>query len=649
MAYDSTIAGYAVDRDYSRTVNIGSCNIPFVRSFRIRETSFDSHTLTINQTKLIGTYPTRAAAFGALVGCVKAAGGGEDSAIKSIENMIDNNRGIFEAGIVDRVGSYGLNRVAGLLMEGCNALVFGDSYSYAYMNIGRPKSWRPKNWVGGLVMGANSSGMPSSDGPYATGATSGGSGDPPAYNYAGNTTTFISDTDATESDPATITSTAWGKTKYYKITGTIGENPKMWNGWFNKGGFSTNGGFSAGVYLNEDGTQNYFFPNGYTASVILEQNLNTITSFNLFQGSNQWHSGSGTPNWYREITCTETNPADWTVTAHGSADSNGPIFKSSASSGTPEFGAIELTNPSFTASPLNDDVYLSLQSTGDAHTNELIGAYSFAFKSTESTKGLWLGHIGFGGKRATDFTAKVSNEYLKFLIDTMYDVDVCILQFAHNDFASAVTGAGLKTNIEGAINKIRAAVAKKDLRFLVILTQETSSGAIPSSSRSSGVTGIPDGKILKGNFYDKYRDASIELRKLVDEYSDVAFLDDYQLLKQTYSYTVDADAAGTGTPATAEDWGSFGALKSFQLTWNDTTVTNPFGTGSAALPFYKPESSDTVPAADQGIHPLIDTTAESDETDPGTGTPIVTDPTVHDGVSLVGNYEWTEIKAVYEL
>ena len=643
MAYDSTIAGYAVDRDYSKVVNIGSCNIPFVRSFRIREKSFDSHTLTINQNKLIGTYPTRAAAFGALMGCVKSAGGGEDSAIESIENMINNNRGIFEAGITDRVGSYGLNRVAGLLMEGCNALVFGDSYSYSYMNVGRPKSWRPKNWVGGLVMGSNSSSMPASDGPYAVGASDSSNG---TYRYASDTTTFVSDQAADPPEAATITSTGWGTTKYYRIDDTILENDKMWNGWFNKGGFSTNGGFSAGVYLNENGNQNYFFPNGYTASVILEQNLNTITAFNLFQASNEWTAGANGTAWYREITCTETNPADWTVTAHGSADSNGPIFKSSASSGTPEFGAIELTNPSHSNSSTNDDVYLSLQSTGASQDNQIIGAYSFAFKSTESTKGLWLGHIGSGGKRVTDFTAKVSNEYLKFLIDTMYDVDVCILQFAHNDFNSGVTGAGLKTNIEAAINKIRAAVAKKDLRFLVILTQETSSGTIPNSSRAGGVS---NGKILKGNLYDKYRDASVELRKLVDEYSDVAFLDDYQLLKQVYSYTVDANAAGSGTPRQAEDWGSFGPLKSFQLVWDSNAVTNPFGTGNAALPFYKPESSGSVPAADQGIHPLIDTNESSGNDDDGTGTPIVTDPTVHDGVSLVGNYEWTEIKAVYEL
>jgi hypothetical protein len=95
MAYDSTIDSKAVDRSYSAVANLLN-KVPFVRSFKIIKASTDKHVLTVNQNRLIGAYPTRDAALGSLMGCVKLGGGAEDFAIKSIEDMIAKGRGIFE-------------------------------------------------------------------------------------------------------------------------------------------------------------------------------------------------------------------------------------------------------------------------------------------------------------------------------------------------------------------------------------------------------------------------------------------------------------------------------------------------------------------------------------------------------------------------
>jgi hypothetical protein len=94
MAYDSTIDGKAVDRSYSAVANLLN-KVPFVRSFKITKAADDKHALTINQNRLIGEYPTRDAALGSLMGCVKAGGGAEDFAIASIEDMIAKGRGLF--------------------------------------------------------------------------------------------------------------------------------------------------------------------------------------------------------------------------------------------------------------------------------------------------------------------------------------------------------------------------------------------------------------------------------------------------------------------------------------------------------------------------------------------------------------------------
>lgn len=94
MAYNSTIDGKAVDRSYSTVANLLN-KIPFVRSFKITAVALDTHTLIINQNRFIGKYPTRDAALGSLMGCVKAGGGAEDFAITSIEDMITKGRGEF--------------------------------------------------------------------------------------------------------------------------------------------------------------------------------------------------------------------------------------------------------------------------------------------------------------------------------------------------------------------------------------------------------------------------------------------------------------------------------------------------------------------------------------------------------------------------
>lgn len=92
MAYDDTINGLTVDRRYTRVVNIKPQKIKFVRSFDITDhgTFF---SLKINQTHLIGKYPTVNAALGALVGCFHAVGCNEEFAFQQITSLLNSNRG----------------------------------------------------------------------------------------------------------------------------------------------------------------------------------------------------------------------------------------------------------------------------------------------------------------------------------------------------------------------------------------------------------------------------------------------------------------------------------------------------------------------------------------------------------------------------
>lgn len=111
MAYADTIDGKTVDRTYSKVVNLLD-PVPFVRSFNVTRHASDKHTLTINQNRLIGTYPTRDAALGALVGCsLKAGGGGggdsQARAIKALNQMVTDGKGVFE-GVETQVLTFAL-------------------------------------------------------------------------------------------------------------------------------------------------------------------------------------------------------------------------------------------------------------------------------------------------------------------------------------------------------------------------------------------------------------------------------------------------------------------------------------------------------------------------------------------------------------
>lgn len=92
MAYNDTINGLNVDRRYTRVVNIKPQKIKFVRSFDITDhgTSF---SLKINQTHLIGKYPTVNAALGALVGCYHAVGCNEEFAFQHITTLFNSGFG----------------------------------------------------------------------------------------------------------------------------------------------------------------------------------------------------------------------------------------------------------------------------------------------------------------------------------------------------------------------------------------------------------------------------------------------------------------------------------------------------------------------------------------------------------------------------
>jgi hypothetical protein len=122
MAYDSTIDGKTVDRSYSAVANLLN-KVPFVRSFKIIKANTNKHSLTINQNRFIGTYPTRDAALGSLMGCVKLGGGAEDFAIKSIEDMIAKGRGIF-AGFAQQ--AFTINIENGVIQNSSFANVSGE-------------------------------------------------------------------------------------------------------------------------------------------------------------------------------------------------------------------------------------------------------------------------------------------------------------------------------------------------------------------------------------------------------------------------------------------------------------------------------------------------------------------------------------------
>lgn len=69
MAY-SQIEEFLVDLDYARIVQLNRPNIKYIRSFHIKSLNNGAKWATIiNQKVLIGFYPTREAALGALVGC----------------------------------------------------------------------------------------------------------------------------------------------------------------------------------------------------------------------------------------------------------------------------------------------------------------------------------------------------------------------------------------------------------------------------------------------------------------------------------------------------------------------------------------------------------------------------------------------------
>ena len=69
MAYIQ-IGDYLADLDYARVVQLNKPNIKYIRSFHIKSLNNGAKWATIiNQKVLIGFYPTREAALGALVGC----------------------------------------------------------------------------------------------------------------------------------------------------------------------------------------------------------------------------------------------------------------------------------------------------------------------------------------------------------------------------------------------------------------------------------------------------------------------------------------------------------------------------------------------------------------------------------------------------
>ena len=141
MAYADTIdLGQSVDRNYTRVPSIGPSKVCFVRSFRIRKTNEDKHILTINQNQMIGHYPTRDAALGALIGCYHAAGCNEEKALQAIQYAIDNGRGVIEYSQSITISYIGSGSISSIISTGDE--IFHDNTALTwYHSTDRLRLW----------------------------------------------------------------------------------------------------------------------------------------------------------------------------------------------------------------------------------------------------------------------------------------------------------------------------------------------------------------------------------------------------------------------------------------------------------------------------------------------------------------------------
>jgi hypothetical protein len=133
-----SIAGYTADLDYARIVHINNPKFKYVRSFKIIETQDRAvWTLTINQSVLVGQYPTQAAAIGALVGCIIHRDGDLEGAEASITDMLSRGSTIDPDINILTLATVGdpVTEIAGTLdLIDYTALDFAGEPYFAYQN-----------------------------------------------------------------------------------------------------------------------------------------------------------------------------------------------------------------------------------------------------------------------------------------------------------------------------------------------------------------------------------------------------------------------------------------------------------------------------------------------------------------------------------
>jgi len=133
-----SIAGYTADLDYARIVHINNPKFKYVRSFKIIETQDRAvWTLTINQSVLVGQYPTQAAAIGALVGCILHRDGDLEGAEAAITDMLSRGSTIDPDVNILTLATVGdpVTEIAGTLdLIDYTALDFAGEPYFAYQN-----------------------------------------------------------------------------------------------------------------------------------------------------------------------------------------------------------------------------------------------------------------------------------------------------------------------------------------------------------------------------------------------------------------------------------------------------------------------------------------------------------------------------------
>lgn len=490
-----------------RRIAAATKKVPYVRSFEIRP-DFDnnSYLLIVNQKCLIGRmFPTKEDALSVLYGVFTRAGGHDSmfeqvmtrqlsSGVSKIISAEDLTPPVDPNAPLDRAYSYGLNRVAARLMEDGAVHGFGDSFTFGFMPQGRARHWRPKAWVG-FGNSSNAQNIAIVKGPQGVPVTGG--------NYNGKTT-------------SSQVSSTWPPHTTYTLTADVGAQNNMYAGWFFGCNAGHGGAFVSNAYLTDQGTQDYFLKSQLQTRVTFPcgSATNSISAFKVFQSGNLYTRSTpqtgGRQRFTHNVT-TDPDGRNWSI--DGTPDAG--AFAASESG---NYVTLRMDNPEYSGDAYQQDygINIAASNSNTEQVGDTITAGGFLFRRDDGTKGLSTMWSGYGGKTASDFSTNLTNEYIKHMLVDFTESNVCIIQFGHNDFNSGKDGNDLAADIETAINKIKASLdAGYDMRYLIILGNETR-------------------QINTTSFEQKYEDAVVALRAVVDNHDDVAFLDGYSATRDTY-------------------------------------------------------------------------------------------------------------------